>query len=225
MQQCGIGVVDFLLTRSPDFMMSSFDFKTSLLQGAHNGVPVVGRGIHRGDGDVAGLEWHLVAQVVPVLPIARGHGRFLRTNFYESIVRIGAELDGIEKVKLRFGSQVRRVGDAGGLEIRFRLLGHAARIARKRLVRKGIHDGGIQHQGRFPAERIDESRGGVGDQLHIGFMNRGETVDGRPVKHHPVSECFLQHICGDGEVLHSSVKVGKAHVDKTNVFLFHKINY
>ena len=58
------------------------------------------------------------------------------------LVRVGAELDGVEDVELRLGSEVSGVGYAGRGEKQFRFTSDIARIAVVALLGHGIDDVG-----------------------------------------------------------------------------------
>ncbi len=84
----------------------------------------------------------------------------------------GVDEDLVEYVVLELGSPQRKVGDAGLLQVGFRLPGDVPGIAGEWFLRVGLDDVAYEACGRNIAERIDESRRNVGYEGEVAELDR-----------------------------------------------------
>lgn len=82
----------------------------------------------------------------------------------------------------RLGAEVAGRGDAAVLQVALGLFGDVARIARIRLTQDGVDHVADQGQRGRLAERIDERRGRVRPDQHVGLVNLLEAADRRAVE-------------------------------------------
>ncbi len=147
----------------------------------------------------------LVTRLVPEvrLLVAPGVPRaFLGVDEVVAVVGSRGIADVVEDEELRLGAEERRVGDPGGLEVRLGLPRDVARVAGVALLRDRVDDVADQRQGRPGDERVHDGRVGVGDDQHVGGVDRLPAADGRPVETEPVLEAVLAEVVqGNGEVL------------------------
>ena len=61
----------------------------------------------------------------------------------------------------------------------------------------------------------------VGFQVHIGFVDAHEAVNGGTVKHHLAVERLLNLAAGNGDILHKAEDVDKLQAEEVDVLLFY----
>ena len=73
------------------------------------------------------------------------------------------------------------------------------------------------------AERVNESGLNIRDQLHVGFVDGLEALNGGTIERHAVGEGILQELaCRHSEVLLNADQIGEANGDVFNAFLIDK---
>ena len=90
---------------------------------------------------------------------------------------IGGVAHGVKEVELGLSAKVAGIGNAGGLQVLFRLARDVARVAGERLKGKWVVDEEFDVQGLGRAERIDMRGGWIRQQGHIGLIDGGESAD------------------------------------------------
>jgi hypothetical protein len=124
------------------------------------------------------------------------------------------EADVVEDVELALWAPVAGVGQAGGLEVGFRLASDVARIARVGLPGQRIDDVADQGQRRYLADGVDDGRRRIGNDEHVALVDLLPAPDGRAVEAESVLEDPLLELAdGHREVLPLPRQVGKLQVD------------
>ena len=212
------GVVDLLLASRADFVVGPFDFQAHVGHAHAHGVPQVAVLVVGGHREVAALQAGLVAEVAPRLLAIGVPPSLVGVDGVERRVHVGVEADVVEDVELRFCAEVDGVGDARGAHVVLRLLRDVAGVAGVDLVGEGVDDGEVHDEGLLGPERIDEGGGDVGDELHVGLVDRLEPPDGRAVEHEAVGEdVVFEGVHRDGEMLHDAGQVAESDVDEPDV--------
>ena len=130
------------------------------------------------------------------------------------------EADRVEEEELELGTDEDGVRDARLLDVRFGLLGDVARVTRVPLAGRGILHVADQHQRRHGGERIHLRRRRVGDQQHVGLVDRLESADRRAVEPEAILEDVLPQLRHrDREVLPEAGEIDEAQVDDPGAFL------
>ena len=219
-QEGGETVVDLLLTSGADLVVGAFDLQPRLQTGAHHGVTDVGHLVGGGDREVAALELRLVALIAALLAAAGVPRRLVRVDGVTGGGRGGLVLHGVEEVEFRLSPDVTGVGDTGGSQVVLSLGGDRSGVAGEPLVRERVHDREVDDQGLLLAERVEEGCGDVGDELHVGFVDRCEPADRGAVEHQTVGQgVLLESDHRDREVLHDARQVAEADVDECDPLL------
>ena len=115
----------------------------------------------------------------------------LGVDLVERGVGLLVERDVVEDVELRLGPEVGDVRDAAGAQMLLRLDRHVARVARVRLARDRVEHRAHQRDRRRLVERIQDRRGRIGQQQHVGLVDLLEAADRRAVEPDPVGERLL----------------------------------
>lgn len=208
-------------------MVTAFEGEAGVLQvGGHLvaqvDVVVVGR-----DGEVAALGTDLVATVgaavglegLTGVPPAR-----LRVDLVERAVDLGVEAHRVEDVELGLGAEERGVGDAGAGQVVLGLAGDVAGVAGVRLARERIVDEEVHVERLRRPERVDARGVGIGQQHHVGFVDRLEPTHRRAVECKPVLEdAFIERRRRDREVLDDAGQITEANVDVLDVFVLDQL--
>ena len=92
------------------------------------------------------------------------------------------EANGVENKEFQFGANVANRSQAGLLEVQLRLPCDVARIARIWLVQDRVQHVADQRQRWCRAKRIDECRGRVRPDQHVGLVYFLESTNGRAVE-------------------------------------------
>src|SRR6266487_7108627 len=167
----GQAEIDFRLPGRGPFVVLALDLDAQLFHHqAHLGADVL-LGVQRRHGKIAFLVPDFVAQIGHLVPPGVPNP-FLRINRVERAVALGVELDAVEDEKLRFRTEHRAVGDAGGLEVFFGPLRDAAGVAGVGFFGPGLGDGAGQREGGLGHERVDEGGGRIGHGQHVGGFDR-----------------------------------------------------
>ena len=177
----------------------------------------------RRDGEVAALGADLVAAVgaavgldgLAGVPPAR-----LGVDLVEGAVHLRVERHRVEDVELGLGAEVGGVGDAGAGQVVLRLAGHVARVAGVRLAGERVVHEEVEVQRLGGAERVDTRGLGIGQQHHVGLVDRLEAANRRAVKGQPVLEhALIEKRSRDREVLDNAGQIAEPNVDVLDVFV------
>jgi len=98
--------------------------------------------------------------------------------------------DIVENEEFQLRTEVGDVGDPGGLHVVDRLAAHIARIARIILLGERVLNIANHGQSSVFAEGINESSFRLGNDQHVGFIDRLPAANGRAVE----AETFLEGI-------------------------------
>ena len=219
--------VDFGLSGGRDFVMLLLDADADALHLEHHLGADVLQGVHRRDREVAGLVLDLEAEVravldgalVPAVPVT-----FVRIDVVVARILRGVVAQRVEDEKLRLGSEVRRVADAGGLQIRLGLARDVARVARVVGAGDRIGDVGDDAQRRILGERIHHRSIRVGNHQHVAVVDRLPSANRRAVEAQPFVEGrFILELGNRGsEMLPRAEQVDEFHIDHHHaLFLDH----
>ena len=138
---------------------------------------------------------------------------------------VGAKAYGVKEVELGLSAKVAGIGDAGGLQVLFRLARDVARVAGERFKGKWVVDEELDIQGLGRAERINMRGGWIRQQGHIGLIDGGESADGGAVEGKAVFGIFYgELICWDGKVVLGAWDVRKADIDEFYVLVLNKLD-
>ena len=214
-EQGGEAVVDLLLAAGAHLVVGPLDGQPGLLADPHHLVAQVRHLVGGGDREVAALEGDLVALVAAGL-LAPGVPRGLvGVDGVERALGGGVEAHGVEEVELGLRADVAGVGDAGGAQVVLRLGGDGAGVAREDLIGERVDDREVDDERLARAERIEERRRDIRDELHIRLVDGGEAADRGAVEHEAVGEGVgLERPRRDREVLHDAWKIAEAHIDE-----------
>ena len=98
------------------------------------------------------------------------------------------EPNAVEYEKLDLGSPVADVGYPAGLQILLGFLGNISRVSAVGLARDGVEDVTDKADRGVFGERVHHGGVGVGEQDHVGFVDRLKSPDARAVKPQPLLE-------------------------------------
>ena len=186
-----------------DLVVGALHDETGGLHVTHDVVTEIAEVIHGGDREVATLVLHLVAAVAAVLDPARVPGAGLGIDVVVRRVRCGVETDVVEHVELRLGGEESRVRDPGGGQICLGLASDVAGVSAVGFLRQRVVDEEIDVEGPRPSERVDEGRGGIGEQGHVRLVDLLETGDRGAVEAQALGEDLGSEGAGwNREVLH-----------------------
>ena len=206
-------VVDLGLACGADLVVAALDLEARRDQVADHVVAQVGVVVDRRDREVAALVVDLVAEVAALL-VAPGVPPALDgVDVVEGLVRVGAEAHRVEDVELGLGAEVAGVGHARRREVLLRLARDVAGVAAVGLARDRVVHEEVDVERLVLAERVQQRGGGVGEQRHVGLVDRLEAADGRAVERDAVFQDVGCRGGGDGEVLHHAGKVAEADVE------------
>ena len=213
-------VVDLGLARGADLVVRTLDGEAGVDQPADHRVAQVGVVVERRDGEVTALVRGLVAAVAALLVLARVPGALDRVDVVEGLVGGGRVADRVEDVELGLGAEVGRVGDAAGRQVGLGLLRHVPRVARVGLAGERVVDEEVQRQRLLGPERVDEGRGDVRQQHHVGLVDGLEPADRRAVEGEAVGDhAVVERLDRGVEVLHHARKVTEPDVDELDVLV------
>ena len=209
--------VDLGLAGGGHLVVLRLDLQPHLLHDADHLVAQVVLRVGRRDGEVPFLVARLVAEVrlllSPGVP-----GPLVGVDGIEAEVRPAAVADVVEDEELGLRSEVRRVRDAGRLQVRLGLPRDVAGVAGVVLLGDRVDDVADQRKRRPGDERIDDRRLGVGDHQHVGGVDRLPAADGRPVEAEPFLEAvLLELIDRHREVLPGADEIHELQVDHLDV--------
>jgi len=131
----------------------------------------------------------------------------------ERLLRVGPEADRVEDVELGLGRHEGGVGHPGGRDVLLGLARDVARVAAVGLARDRVVHEEVDVERLVLAERVEHRGRRVGEQGHVGLVDRLEAPDGRAVER----DAVLQDVGGRGgrygQVLHHAGKVAEADVE------------
>ena len=126
----------------------------------------------------------------------------------------------VEDEELRLGAEVRRVGDAGRLQVALRLRRDVARVAAVGLAGDRVPDVADQHQRRHRGERIEERAVRIGEQEHVALLDRLEPADRRAVEADALLEDVGRELLGRHcEVLPHAGQIDESQIDRLDRLL------
>jgi hypothetical protein len=167
----------------------------------------------------------LVAQVGELFT-AGVPGAFNRVNGIEGLVGGGVVTHVVEDEEFGFRAKECGVADAGGLEVCLGLFGDVARVAAVTFLGDRIKDVADQGKGRNGDEGVYLGSGGVGDDDHVGSVDRLPATDGRTVK----AEAFLEYVLAEfadrcGKMLPDSNKIHEFEINHQCAVFLGKFYY
>ena len=172
-------------------MVMHFDFHADRFQRfAHGGTDVL-KLVDRRHREVAALDRRTVAGVAVLVVLARVPGSILRVDVDVAAPRAGVRTDRVEDEEFVFRTEVRRVGDAGRLQVGHAALGDRARITLVTLHGCRLDHVAAQHQRGFLEERVDERGTRIRHQDHVRLVDALPAGDRRTVEHLAVDEQLL----------------------------------
>ncbi|MPL90543.1 hypothetical protein SDC9_36596 [bioreactor metagenome] len=129
----------------------------------------------------------------------------------------------VEDEEFGFRAEVGGIADARGLQIGFGLVGNLTRAALIGFAGVRLDHVAMHAHGLFGIEGVDVDRGRIGDQLHVGLVDRLPAGDRRAVEH----EAFLEEVLVDEvghqrHVLQLAARVGEADVDVFDFLRLHQ---
>ena len=219
-------IVDLLLTSGGHLVVGTLEDQTDLLQvGDHVVAQVLGV-VDRRNREVTLLDTVLESDVrgAVLFGVNAGVPRSLDgVNLVEGTLHGVLEANLVEDEELGLRGEGSGVGDAGGLQVRLGLAGDLTRIAGVRLVGQRVDDGEGHVEGLVLAERVNESGLNIRDQLHVGFVDGLEALNGGTIERHAVGEGVLQEFASrHSEVLLNADKIGETDGDILDAFLVDK---
>ena len=134
------------------------------------------------------------------------------------------ETNVVKDEEFRFGSEVSRVGNAGGSQIQFGFPCDVARITVVTLLGYGIDDIANEHERWNFSEGIEHVKTGVGHEQHVALVDGGPAANGRTVDPEAVFEGrFRQLLDGVGDVMPEAGQISEAEVQNLRVVLFGEV--
>ena len=211
-------VVDLGLTARADLVVGALENEARIDQLEADVVAKVGLLVDRAHRKVPALERCLVREVSTLFDAAGIPCALFGVDEVEARVLLGLVAHVVEDVELGFGGEIRRVGDACRREVLLGLFGDLAGVAVVDLTVARIVNVENHDEGALGAERVDVARRDVGDELHVGFMDRRETADGRSVEQlADREELFVDGGGRDVEMLLHTGQIGEADVEEFDV--------
>ena len=215
--------IDFCLAAGGDFVVMALHLEAAALHGhRHLGAQVLVMigGRHR---EVAFFEARAISQIV--FRAARVPAALFRVNEIKTVLLTLVETDVIKNKKFRFGAEVGGIGQAGGGHIHFGFLGDVARVAVVALLGDRIDHVGHHHQRSYLGERIEHEPGGIGDQQHVAFVDRGPAANGGAIHAETFFKTGLAELLdGKRNVMPETGKISKAQVEHLDLVFLHELH-
>ncbi len=121
---------------------------------------------------------------------------------------------------------IRSLTDARALQVDLGTLGDGAGIALITLTGGGLNDVAADNEGGFIRKRIENGRVGLGQENHVGLVDALPAGDRGAIKSLAIDEgVFFDSMAGDGDVLLLTLGIGKAEIDKLDVFFFNQLDH
>ena len=157
---------------------------------------------------------HLLERIDRVSPVVLRHVERRQVEIAAVVehFRLGPGVPEVEELELRGGVEV--VPHLGGpAEVS---LEDYPRIARKRLAIRGCDV--AKHPGHLllRAPGKDAEGRGIGSGQHVGLLDAGVAVDGRPIEGHALLERHLQFCGADRDRLEEPLDVGEPEPDESD---------
>jgi hypothetical protein len=162
------------------------------LELGHHVVAQVGEVVDRRDREVAALVLDLVAAVAALLDPSGVPRAGDGVDRVVAGLLLGLEPHIVEDVELRLRCEERLVSEAGPGEVGLGLARNVPRIAGVRLAGQRVVDEARHVECLGRSDRVDGSRGRVGDQRHVRLMDGLEATDRRAVEHESGVEQVLR---------------------------------
>ena len=180
----------------------------------------------RRNREIAALGAHAVAEVAALIGGVGVRRQFRRVELEARVVGVGGEAHVVEDEEFGFRTEIGDVAEAERLDVRHRLLGDRARVARIGLAGGGLHDVADDDHRRCGEERVHGDGGEIGDQRHVGLVDRLPAGDRGAVERN----AFRQRLLVDdgdveGDVLPFAARIGEAEVDVFNVVVLDLLDY
>ena len=213
---------EFVLVRG-DLVVVLVHLHAHALHGReHLGAQVLRR-VGRVHGEIAALDAGAVAHVARLILGVGVPGAVDRVDLERDLVHLHRETDVVEDEELGLGPEIGVVADPGRFQIGLGLERGRARIARIGLARVGLDDVAMDAERLFGIERVDVGRLGVGQELHVGLVDRLPAGDRGAVEHEAlVEEILVDEIGHHGHMLEPAARVGEADVDVFDILGLHQ---
>ena len=226
--QHGVEAVVDLILAGTDLVVEALDIEANLLQVLYHGVAHLTVLVIRRGGEVAALHTGLVAGVRGAVEVGFAIAvppTLIGIHLVEAVLYVGAKAHGVKEVELGLSAKVAGIGNAGGLQVLFRLARDVARVAGERLKGKWVVDEELDVQGLGRAERIDMCGGWIRQQGHVGLIDGGESADRGAVESEAAFGIFYGELfCWDGKVVLGAWDVRKADIDELYVLVLNKLD-
>ena len=167
-------VVDFLLAARTNLVVGAFKGKSDLGQEVSHFITQVGEVISGGDREVSALDGNLVPEVSTRLAASGIPVGLVRIESVEGVLRTHLVANVVEDEELGFCSDVAGIGNSGRTQVSFGLGSDLARVAREGLIGEWVDDRENNDQCFVCAERINKSRGQIGNQFHVRLVDLRE---------------------------------------------------
>ena len=217
--------VDLTLAGGGHLVVLRLDQDADALQRHHHLAAQILLAVGRRNREVAFLVARLVAEV-GILHAPRVPTALLGVDVVVALVLVLVEAHVVEDEELRLRTEVRRVADAGGAQVRLRLARNVARIAGVVLAGDRIADVADHHQRLARHERIDEAGRGNRLDQHVRLVDGLPTADAGAVKPQSGLEVILRELARrNRKVLPQTGKVHEPHVDHLHAFVRDQLHY
>ncbi len=193
--------------------------------GQHLGAQI-GGGIDRRHREIAALHRCAMAVIAFFHLLAGEIGAFLGDELVEGTVHLHVVAHVVEDEEFGLGSDKAGVGDAGALEIGFGVLGDRARIAGVGLAGQRLQHVAEDDEGGLCGEGVHARCPAIGQQDHVGLVDRLPAGDGGAVEHHALGQHVLVHgVHVLGDVLPLAARIGEAKIDIFRFMLLDQIEH
>ena len=212
--------IDFGLAGGRDFVMLALDRDAGFLKFQAHFVADVLQRVGRRDREIAFLRADLVTEIWKFFALAVPMSLAAIDRVGRAVAGV-AETHVVEDEKFRFRAEERGVGDARALQISFRFFRHAARIAIVRLARDRLDDRADETERRLGVENVDPRGRRVGDDEHVGGIDRFPAANARAVKAEAFGENILV-VFGErgGEMLPGTGQIGELEIHEFDLVVF-----
>ena len=155
-------------------MVGAFKGKSDLGQEVSHFITQVGEVISGGDREVSALDGNLVPEVSTRLAASGIPVGLVRIESVEGVLRTHLVANVVEDEELGFCSDVAGIGNSGRTQVSLGLGSDLARVAREGLIGEGVDDRENNDQCFVCAERVNKSRGQIGNQFHVRLVDLRE---------------------------------------------------
>jgi len=212
--------IDFGLSSRGHLVMLALDRDAGFLKFQAHLVADVLQRVGGRDRKITLLRPDLVTEVGKLLPLAVPMS-FAAVDRVERAVSREAETHVVENEKLRFRPEESGVGYASALQISLLFFCDATRVPVVRLARNRFDDRADEAQGRLGVENIDPCRCRIGNDEHVGSIDRFPATDARTVE----AEAFREDLLvifreRRGEMLPGTGQIGKFEIHEFDLVVF-----